>query len=228
MGCICAKPSPNGSPLPPVRLAPSPVCPSPTPSYKASKIVSDHPLPVEHLAYIPGPGTQHDGSAQCSSYDPSAYSLPISPQYSAEATQTSGGASSGYHSFGYPHRMSSSNSNEFIASPPELQYRYPVSRGRVADRDTSSGLDYHGYDSKRVPCEWPGCNATFSRKADVNRHMTCTHQRIEYIDCPIKNCARKGENGFTRKDHLLEHKRGYHCMDLSKRHGRQDRKRGEL
>jgi hypothetical protein len=64
--------------------------------------------------------------------------------------------------------MSSSYSNEFIASPLDLQHRYPVSRGRVADRDISSGLNYYGYDSKRVPCEWLGYTVTFSRKADID------------------------------------------------------------
>lgn len=61
----------------------------------------------------------------------------------------------------------------------------------------------------RIACEWEGCNAPFSRKANVARHKRSTHQII-LIDCDVKNCEWKGENGFARRDHLLEHKGGFH------------------
>jgi len=54
----------------------------------------------------------------------------------------------------------------------------------------------------------------FSRKADVARHHKSTHDK-QFIDCPRRNCNRKGEHGFTRVDHQIEHLRGYHGEELS-------------
>ncbi|ETN41279.1 uncharacterized protein HMPREF1541_03214 [Cyphellophora europaea CBS 101466] len=56
----------------------------------------------------------------------------------------------------------------------------------------------------------------FSRKADVGRHVRSQHER-NYIDCPKNRCARKGDGGFTRQDHLKEHLRQYHQEKLAKR-----------
>ena len=74
---------------------------------------------------------------------------------------------------------------------------------------------------RTIRCDWRGCAATFTVEADaeVYKHVNCTHHIFEkYIDCPIESCDRKGENGFANKDHLLKHKREFHCMDLPKRH----------
>ncbi|OAP58590.1 hypothetical protein AYL99_07680 [Fonsecaea erecta] len=56
----------------------------------------------------------------------------------------------------------------------------------------------------------------FSRKADVTRHYRSRHD-IKYIDCPKRNCERKGSQGFTRRDHLTEHLRGFHMEKIAKR-----------
>ncbi|KAH0845539.1 hypothetical protein FOPE_11669 [Fonsecaea pedrosoi] len=67
----------------------------------------------------------------------------------------------------------------------------------------------------------------FSRKADVTRHYKSRHD-IKYIDCPKKNCERKGSQGFTRRDHLTEHLRGFHMEKIAKRPvGNTKAKRGE-
>ncbi|KAF1987562.1 hypothetical protein K402DRAFT_315518, partial [Aulographum hederae CBS 113979] len=61
--------------------------------------------------------------------------------------------------------------------------------------------------------------ATFSRKADCQRHYDCVHneQELTLHPCGVKRCARKGDRGFKRKDHLKEHMRSFHSMDVSKR-----------
>jgi hypothetical protein len=56
----------------------------------------------------------------------------------------------------------------------------------------------------------------FSRKADVNRHIKSQHD-VQWIDCPRKNCERKGPRGFSRRDHLTEHLRGFHMENIAKR-----------
>ena len=56
----------------------------------------------------------------------------------------------------------------------------------------------------------------YSRKADLKRHVESTHEK-RFLDCTFKRCDRRGENGFTRKDHRTEHLRGYHRMGIPKR-----------
>jgi len=56
----------------------------------------------------------------------------------------------------------------------------------------------------------------FTRMADLARHRKSIHEK-QYIDCPKRLCSRKGINGFTRNDHLVEHLRGYHGESISKR-----------
>ncbi|KIW28262.1 uncharacterized protein PV07_07941 [Cladophialophora immunda] len=66
----------------------------------------------------------------------------------------------------------------------------------------------------------------FSRKADVTRHYKSRHD-IKYIDCPKRNCERKGSQGFTRRDHMTEHLRGFHMEVIPKiRHNNTKAKRG--
>jgi hypothetical protein len=72
-------------------------------------------------------------------------------------------------------------------------------------------------------CMHPDCfdangrpTKAFSRKVDVVRHHKTNHENTR-IDCPRPKCIRKGQNGFTRMDHLREHQRGYHGDHIPKR-----------
>jgi hypothetical protein len=56
----------------------------------------------------------------------------------------------------------------------------------------------------------------FTRRADLQRHLSTTHNP-QYFDCPKARCGRKGVNGFSRRDHLTEHLRGYHKEEILKR-----------
>jgi len=55
------------------------------------------------------------------------------------------------------------------------------------------------------------------RKADLSRHIDCVHLKVPQFSCPVKNCARKGANGFTRRDHRTEHLRHFHHRVIPKR-----------
>ena len=85
-------------------------------------------------------------------------------------------------------------------------------------------------------CYYPDCldadgrprrKEPYSRKADLKRHVESTHEK-KFLDCPFQRCERRGENGFTRKDHLTEHLRGYHREAMPKReHGPVGREFGD-
>ncbi|KAL8717536.1 MAG: hypothetical protein Q9225_005229 [Loekoesia sp. 1 TL-2023] len=70
-------------------------------------------------------------------------------------------------------------------------------------------------------CVFSGCPRQFSRSFDLDRHMK-THfpPSVDKLDCPKgaqgSFCKRVGDKGFTRKDHLEEHLRKVHLVDLPK------------
>jgi len=68
--------------------------------------------------------------------------------------------------------------------------------------------------SRPFVCEM--CQRGFTRPADLKRHRTVVHQPV-FTDCPMNDCSRKGCNGFVRKDHLVEHVRQFHRVDIKKR-----------
>ena len=87
----------------------------------------------------------------------------------------------------------------------------------------TSGRHSHMQSTTKPHCAHDDCKGPdgqptrfFSRKADVNRHMKSQHEP-KYIDCPKNRCLRKGQSGFTRNDHLLEHLRQYHNETIEKR-----------
>ncbi|KAL1958522.1 hypothetical protein VTO42DRAFT_4386 [Malbranchea cinnamomea] len=85
---------------------------------------------------------------------------------------------------------------------------------RSSSRSTRRSAQERSND--RYVCLFPMCTSSFSRPADLSRHQMSVHVRAP-IDCPKPRCSRKGENGFTRQDHLTEHLRQYHGEKLEKR-----------
>ncbi|KXL43465.1 hypothetical protein M433DRAFT_961 [Acidomyces richmondensis BFW] len=78
----------------------------------------------------------------------------------------------------------------------------------------------------RYPCLFLGCQGNssdeavvFSRAADLRRHIHIVHNResLELINCEVPGCLRKGLNGFTRKDKMIDHMREVHKKNIPKR-----------
>jgi hypothetical protein len=103
---------------------------------------------------------------------------------------------------------------------------YDASKGSTSGpHDRRAQPSPNGDRDKKEPlyCLHPDCldsngkpTRRFTRKAAVVRYHRSTHERL-YIDCPKRNCSRKGPKGFTRIDHQIEHLRGYHGENIPKR-----------
>ncbi|KAJ5965618.1 hypothetical protein N7481_012332 [Penicillium waksmanii] len=70
--------------------------------------------------------------------------------------------------------------------------------------------------TKPFACDASGCSKSFTRFADLKRHQSSVHYPV-FRNCPVDHCSRKGSNGFPRQDHLVEHLRSYHHLDVPKR-----------
>ena len=77
---------------------------------------------------------------------------------------------------------------------------------------SQSQSDSVEHTKPRVVCLWPECLGSFTRTADLARHYRTVHN-FELMDCPYPRCHHKGDYGFARKDHLMEHRRKYHMED---------------
>lgn len=66
-------------------------------------------------------------------------------------------------------------------------------------------------------CNVLGCRSKtrFTRKTDLQRHIRSLHHGAKF-DCEYKWCGREADNGFTRKDHYLEHLREMHRLRIPK------------
>ncbi|KAH3971978.1 hypothetical protein HBH98_002690 [Parastagonospora nodorum] len=74
--------------------------------------------------------------------------------------------------------------------------------------------------TKTWTCEISGCtsSANFTRLADLQRHQSTVHgMGTPEFPCTVAHCNRVGDKGFTRRDHLVEHLRNFHHMDIPKR-----------
>jgi hypothetical protein len=113
--------------------------------------------------------------------------------------------------------------NDWHSNAPLAGFSHPVSAvvdigqsptaGNVLDATLPNiiGLDRH-------PCNWQGCNATFGRKADRERHIATKHRNVRYYHCRVAGCPKtRGSNagrawkGYSRIDKLQEHMRKKHA-----------------
>ncbi|KAI4638374.1 hypothetical protein J4E93_010174 [Alternaria ventricosa] len=98
---------------------------------------------------------------------------------------------------------------------PTTGYQQPVARMSSSQAPTRSSSR-----TKTWTCDIASCtsSANFTRLADLQRHQSTVHGvgTPEY-PCNVPRCNRVGDKGFTRRDHLVEHLRNFHHMDIPKR-----------
>ncbi|KAL9000541.1 MAG: hypothetical protein Q9169_000834 [Polycauliona sp. 2 TL-2023] len=160
----------------------------------------------------PMAATGSQGSSGSSGSNYSQYSHSASPQ--AYSPTEAHGYGSNQPSYFYP------NYGYQQSHPTSQQPQYSTGTSNKHAKPGSSSPT----TSKPAPyvCVYPGCSRAFARPYDLQRHMKVHFpDSVDKLDCPHgakegSFCKRVGENGFTRKDHLDEHKRKVHLMPLPK------------
>jgi hypothetical protein len=61
-----------------------------------------------------------------------------------------------------------------------------------------------------LQCQEPGCKSTFKRKPEFDRHAKKHCLNAKKLSCNFPGCNRIGDNGFTRRDKLNDHRRNGH------------------
>ncbi|KAI9738798.1 MAG: hypothetical protein M1834_008305 [Cirrosporium novae-zelandiae] len=95
-------------------------------------------------------------------------------------------------------------SQDVTVLTPKTRTRKEKEKGKESNNSTSGPSPY-----PRTRCS--KCPSTFSRKADLLRHMRDKHSGRVY-DCWALGCQRNGEKAFGRRDKLLDHQRKVHGM----------------
>ncbi|KAK1728165.1 uncharacterized protein BDZ83DRAFT_152344 [Colletotrichum acutatum] len=76
-------------------------------------------------------------------------------------------------------------------------------------------LQEHGYDAQHSPFAC-SCGRNFARLDVLNRHLDSLGTDLPKFPCQFcKN--HRGKNGFRRRDHLLQHVRGYHKFEAEEK-----------
>ncbi|KAL8640827.1 MAG: hypothetical protein Q9226_008702, partial [Calogaya cf. arnoldii] len=105
-------------------------------------------------------------------------------------------------------------------NPYSSSINMPPAYGQYVGGKTPTNEQSRSTIPKPYVCVYPGCTRSFARAYDLDRHMKVHFPgSVGKLDCPqgIKEgsfCKRVGELGFTRRDHLVEHMRKVHLVDV--------------
>ena len=69
-------------------------------------------------------------------------------------------------------------------------------------------------------CQWKDCSGSFTTRYNLQRHEKTVHRACDptqsppKYDCPDAECERKGYNGFSRRDNMIQHQKMVHMLPL--------------
>ena len=114
-------------------------------------------------------------------------------------------------------RSATSNSATLVSTapnstPPTLTYGVLSSEANQPSSSPTSRLQAR---NSRLPCPRAGCNATFGRSYELNRHERTVHLSEGQFWRTVAGCKRTEHSGgkpFTRLDKYKEHARKVHGM----------------
>ncbi|KAI4094792.1 MAG: hypothetical protein LQ344_002038 [Seirophora lacunosa] len=196
--------------------------PNPAEPQYASTTTSSYPssssYPSYSSAYVTSaamiPNTSQDSHTSSSS---------ANSRYSSNTYASSYGTSpsSPQSPLAFGHQQQQQQSS--YPAPSSRSHYVPLASSQPIPPPTIKPSSSSDKNKKPTPfiCLHAGCPRQFARSFDLDRHLK-THfpAAAPRLDCPKGLagawCGRVGDRGFTRQDHLNEHLRKVHLVDLPK------------
>jgi hypothetical protein len=99
--------------------------------------------------------------------------------------------------------------NHTQASPDQTLYQWATASEPPqpqAPREVPSNTFGSTAVKRAHVCDWPGCEKSYIRTGDLDRHIWTIHENPSHYLCHFRRCPRsiKGR-GFGRKDKLIDH-----------------------
>ncbi|KAJ6031044.1 hypothetical protein N7540_001776 [Penicillium herquei] len=117
---------------------------------------------------------------------------------------------------GFPSPAASSSGGSSYGSSFNMPEEVPMPSYPIIPGEESGPESPPAPSKPAKPFACDNCNKCFTRFADLKRHQSSVHFPV-FRNCPVDHCSRKGSNGFPRQDHLVEHLRSYHHLDVPKK-----------
>ncbi|RMY76867.1 hypothetical protein D0862_13667 [Hortaea werneckii] len=118
-----------------------------------------------------------------------------------------------------------------MSTPTQQSYYQPNPYQTAQQYPTQYPLGYQQPQQPTVqpssppqyPCLYTQCQISFTRHADLQRHMNIIHNRatLDLVPCTYvdpatgRPCHRQGEYGFTRRDKMIAHMRTVHKVEAA-------------
>lgn len=118
------------------------------------------------------------------------------------------------HIDGVTAQLRSQPASALIVSPPRL----PTNAIMTTTSPPSTPFHHHSSNANTNPRQndpnktCPTCNRTFTRPSDLARHSLIHQPHVRKYECWAPGCKYNGEQGFVRKDKLVDHQRARHGM----------------
>lgn len=111
----------------------------------------------------------------------------------------------------FPEHLNSQMNNRYYVVTSPLSFGYdltqgiglytPCGQGLIDDLRSITGA---GLPLERISCVDGDCRSTFTRTADLDRHVLHVHNRFGH-HCQVQGCSNNKGNGYCRPDKLKEH-----------------------
>lgn len=142
----------------------------------------------------------------------SCSSIKESHEVRAKSAVIDGCSENGHWTCSFPDCRKSYEEHAFSDTRPRLE---PICLDCSQSFNNLYQLNGHATSTGHSPylCYFAGCDARFSRHDALERHVTKHKEPRRRYECP--HCYRHdGEKAFRRRDHLVQHLRGYHNIGI--------------
>ncbi|KAI7464958.1 hypothetical protein KC351_g15194 [Hortaea werneckii] len=126
-----------------------------------------------------------------------------------------------YPQYPYAYGQNPAQQAYYQPNPYQIAQQYPIQYPPVSQQPQQPTVQPQS--PPQYPCLYTQCQISFTRHADLQRHMDIIHNRatLDLVPCTYvdpatgRPCHRQGEYGFTRRDKMIAHMRNVHKVEAA-------------